>query len=104
MIFTIIDPFLYSQLEEDQLVGINESYVDDLLLAGTDNWKILSNDTFKWFEATENQQTRFTFAKMHIIESENLYHIDQDFYVSKIEQIPSDAEFSQFASMRMKLG
>ena len=40
---------------------------------------------------------------MDIIESENMYHIDQDFYVSKIDQIPSDSEFSKFSSMRMKL-
>ena len=33
---TIIDPFLYCQFEDDHLVGINGSYVDDLLRAGTD--------------------------------------------------------------------
>ena len=33
---------------------------------------------------------------MHTIESENMYHIDQDFFMSKIGQIPSDAEFSKF--------
>ena len=32
-----------------------------------------------------------------------MYLIDQDFYMSKIEQILSDAEFSKFASMRIKL-
>ena len=32
-----------------------------------------------------------------------MYHIHQDFYVSKIGKIPSDAEFSKFVSMRMKL-
>ena len=40
---------------------------------------------------------------MHITESDNMYHIDQDLYMNKIEQIPSNAEFSKFASMKMKL-
>ena len=32
-----------------------------------------------------------------------MHYIDQDFYMSKIEQIPSNTEFSKFAYMRMKL-
>ena len=39
---------------------------------------------------------------MHVVESDNMYHIDKDFYMSRIEQILSDAEFSQFTSIRMK--
>ena len=39
-----------------------------------------------------NQQTPFTFAGMHMTESDNRYHIDQDFNMSKIEQIPSKAD------------
>ena len=40
---------------------------------------------------------------MYINESDNIYHIYQDFYMNKIEQIPSKAKFSKFASMIMKL-
>ena len=36
---------------------------------------------------TENQEGQFTFAGMQITQSENTYHIDQDFYGSKIEHI-----------------
>ena len=32
-----------------------------------------------------------------------MFHIDQDFHINKIEQIPSDAVFRKFISMRMKL-
>ena len=39
---------------------------------------------------------------MHITESDNIKHIDQDLYMSKINQIPSKAELSKFASMRTK--
>ena len=40
---------------------------------------------------------------MHITESGNMDHIDQGFYMRKIGQIPSNAEYSKFASFIMKL-
>ena len=99
----IIDRSLYCQFEDDQLVGINGSYVDDLLRAGTDEWKNYSDATLERFETTGSQQAPSIFAGMHITESENMFHIDQDFYMSRIEQIPLNAKFSRFASMKMKL-
>ena len=82
---------------------INGSYVDDLLRAGTDEWKTHPDATLERFETTGNQQAPFTFAGMHITESDNMDHIDQAFYMSKIEQIPANAEISKFTFMRMKL-
>ena len=38
------------------------------------------------------------FVGMHITETGDMYHIDQDFYMNKIEQNPSDVEFNKFAS------
>ena len=103
MTTTIIDPSLHCQFEDEKHVGINESYVDDALRAGTNEWKTRSDFTLERFETTGNQQASFIFAGMHITESDKMYHIDQGFYMSKIEQIPSDAEFSDFASIGMKL-
>ena len=40
---------------------------------------------------------------MDITESDNMYHIDQNLYMSKSEQIPSNTEFNTFSPMRMKL-
>ena len=40
---------------------------------------------------------------MRITEFDTIYHINKDFYMSKIDQIPSNAEFGKFASMNMKL-
>ena len=100
---TIIDPSLQCQFEDEQLVGTNGSYVDDLFRTGTNESQAHSDDTLERFEITRNQQALFTFAGMHITEPESMYHTDQDFYMSKIEQILSDDEFSRFASMRMRL-
>ena len=85
---TIIDSSLYYQLEDDQLVGVNGSYFDDLLRAGTDNWKTHSNDTFEQFGTAGKQQPPFAFTGMLITDFGNMFHIDLDFDLSEIEQIP----------------
>ena len=82
---------------------INISYVDKLLRAGTDEWKTQSDVTLEQFETTENQQTSSMFAGMHTSEPDNKHHIYQNFYMNKIEQVPSNAEFGKFSPMRMKL-
>ena len=43
------------------------------------------------------------FARIHIINFECMYYIDQDFYMSKIEQIASNAELRKVVSIRIKL-
>ena len=85
MIPTIIDPCLYFQFEDEQLVGINGSEVDDLLRAGTNERRTYSDYTLERFETIGNQQAPFTFAGIYIIESDNMYHIDQDSYMRKSE-------------------
>ena len=40
---------------------------------------------------------------MHIKDSEDKLLIDQDFYISKIDQIPNDLELDKFAETRMML-
>ena len=54
MTSTVIDPFSYCQFEDDQLVGINGSYICDLLRAGTDNWKTHLNATLELLKTTGN--------------------------------------------------
>ena len=103
MIPTILDPSLDCQCEDDRLVRINGSYVDDLLRAGMDEWQIPSDATLERFGTTANKQAPFTFAGMHVTESDIMHLIDQDFHWSKVEHIPSNNEFSKYASMRMKL-
>ena len=103
MPLAIFDPCLYSHFEDYQLAEINGSYVDDFLRAGTNEWKWNSYATLERFETTGNQQPPFTFAEMHITKFDSMYHINQDFDMSKIEPLSYDAEFSKSASMRMKL-
>ena len=93
-----IDPSLYCLFEDDKLVGIDGSYVDDLLRAGTNEWKTHWDATVERIQITEIKQEQLTFIGMRITESENMYQIDQNVFMSKMEQIPSDVRFSKFVS------
>ena len=82
---------------------VNGSCVDDLLRARMDKWQTHSDVTFERFETTRALQASFKFTGMHISESDSRYHIDHDFFMSRVEQAPSNANFSNFVSMRMRL-
>ena len=98
---TIINLSLYCQFEDDQLIGTDRRNVDDLLRARTGNWKIHSKAILERSETSGNRQSTFTIVRIHITDFENMCHFDKDFYMSKIEKIPSCTEFSKFASMRV---
>ena len=68
----IIDPSLYCQFEDDQLVRNNRNYDDVFLRAGTDEWETRLDATLERLETTGNQQAQFTFAGMHISESDDM--------------------------------
>ena len=66
------------------LMGINRSCVDELLQAGTDEWKTHSDATLERSKTTGNQQAPFKFSGIHITESDSMNPIDLDFCLSKI--------------------
>ena len=59
----IIDTSFYCQFEYNQLVGINRSYIDDLLQTGTDNWKAHLNATLERFKTTGTKTHYSTLLK-----------------------------------------
>ena len=82
---------------------MNGTFVDDLLWAETHEWQDHLDAPFERLETAGNQQEPFPLAGMNITGSDNMYHIYLDLYMSNIERTPSDAKFSKFESMRMKL-
>ena len=100
---TITDQCSYCQLESDQPMGINGYYINDLLRARAYEWKTHSDAVLQRLETTGNQIAQFIFARIFFTASDIMYHIDQDFYMSRTEQTRSNAEFSKFASMRARL-
>ena len=93
---TILYLSLHYNFKNDQHVGVNGSNVDDSLRAGTNECQTHPGATLERFETAGNQQEPLTLARMHITESDSMFHIDHEFYMSNIEQIPSDAECRKF--------
>ena len=96
MISTIIDPSLYCRFENNQIIGINISYADDVLRTGANKWMSQADSTLERFETTGDDQPPFIFAGLNITEKQDMLNIDQDFYLNKIEQTSHEAEFSNF--------
>ena len=90
---TKIDQSLqYQQDHDGALVGLNGSYVDDLLRAGTPSFR----DHTK-FETSGDEDPPLTFAGFHIEKSDDTpVSIDQLFYLKKLEELPPGADFFVF--------
>ena len=64
--------------------------------------EIISRLNLERFKPTYNEEPLLAYAGTHITDNEDIFHIDQDLYMSKIVKISGDAEFGMFASMKMK--
>ena len=62
----IFDLSLYCLFKEDHIIGINGSYIDDVLRAGINEWLSQADATLDRFMTTGNEPPLFTFAGMQI--------------------------------------
>ena len=101
---TKADPSLYLAHDNDTLIGLNGSYVDDLLRAGTPTFRKTCSETLKRFETSGDEHPPFTFAGFNIAKRTDVpYAIDQLFYLKKLEELDQSSSFNDFRSMRMRL-
>ena len=104
MIPTKCDPSLYFSFRNGDLIGMNRSYVDDLLRAGTFKLRSQCERTHAKFETTGDERLPITFAGFRIsADNHNLFTIDQYFYLPKLEQLDVSIGFPESRSMRMKI-
>ena len=83
---------------------INGSYVDDLLGAGTQEFRDLCKVTHRRFETSGNDEIPLTFSGFNISKiSEGELAIDQAFYLKNLEQLQLETTYPDFRSMRMKV-
>ena len=98
------DPSLYFHFDSDKLVGINGTYVDDLLRCSTKKFEEKAKIIYDKFETSSTEELPLTFAGINIQQKpDDSFALDQLFYHRKLEHMPTAAEFSEFRSMRMKL-
>ncbi|CAN8072966.1 unnamed protein product [Agarophyton chilense] len=98
------DPALYIQMKDGLLKGISGGYVDDLLRAGDNGFKKLCIRTNERFDMGEEQSLPCSFTGFSLDRKPDTTIVqEQHSYLKKLEELPSDAKFSLFRSMRMKL-
>lgn len=94
---TVTDPSLYFSFSDENLIGINGSYVDDLLRAGRSEFKSLCNRTHERIKRSVNDSPPFTFAGYNIEKQTDVpYAIDQTFYIPKLEELDNKTSFQNF--------
>lgn len=98
------DTALFVDENEGRLDGLSALYVDDLLRAGTNCFRKKCEATNTKFETTENARVPFEFTGFTVERlQDGKLAVSQNRYLRKLEELPEDADFSSFRSMRMKL-
>ena len=99
------DPALYYLLSNGILKGLSGGgYVDDLIRAGDNDFRDLSKKTNIRFDMGEDESIPCNFTGFALKrDADGDLSIDQHAYLRKLEELPPDASFSHFRSMRMRL-
>lgn len=98
------DPALYYKMMNNVLCGLSGGYVDDLIRTGNQDFKKLSRKTKEVFDMAEDELLPCNFTGFSLRRGTGRdILIDQHAYLKNLEEIPLDAKFSRFRSMRMKL-
>ena len=83
---------------------LSGTYVDDLIRAGDKEFKKQSNATAEKFDMADEEHPLCSFTGCRLEKDENgTLSIDQKSYVKSIRPLSTDAIYSDFASLQMKL-
>ena len=88
----------------DEFIGVDGSYVDDLLRAGDNHFRSIVDKTLHRFYTGGNEMAPTTSAGIHISRTTDYtYTNDQLSYVNGLTQLRSDATFKELSFIRMRL-
>ena len=88
MSYTKPDLTVYLKHHNDHLIGINETYVDDLLRTGDGIFRDQATITHNHFETSGKETLPFELAGFTITRTnDHPYAIDQTEYLKKLEEI-----------------
>ena len=92
----LLDPALFIKHEQDELVGFVACHVDDFLHAGTKAFDTSVMIPLRQrFSAGKIQGTAFHYVGFHVMQDETGIIIDQNSYVSNLEDVPLNMYWSQ---------
>lgn len=97
------DPALYINKDKGKLIGLSGTYVDDIMRVGNDQFRKLSKKTNDMFEMAEDEEIPCRFTGFKLERDNGIINLQQSEYLSKLNLMPEDATFADFASMRMRL-
>ena len=101
---TKVDLSLYFSFRLAELVGINGTYVDDLVHTIDNEFRKKCAKTHQAFEKIGDNRPPFTFSGFNVSVTDNeSLSIDQNLYRKQLEYFYNSSTFSEFRSMRMKL-
>ena len=98
------EPELYTSHRNGALIGVSGSYVDDMFYAGTAEFRTEFRVTHNNFEMGEDKSITCAFTGFFIDRDDAgdiLQH--QAEYLMEHETLPTDANYSSFRSMHLKL-
>jgi hypothetical protein len=94
---------LYFRRLANKLVGISSTYVDDLLQAGTPEFRQDMERQFKSsFDMADTKCGAFTFAGIQA-ENGKRFSLHQNGYIDRLDILPSSASFSDYRAQRAKV-
>lgn len=99
---TKAEPDLCILRKYNELIGMNWSYVDDMLQAGNRAYENICQRTHDTFESSRDDHVPFTFAGLNIDHTNGTLSIDQRFYLSKLEELPMESSYCDYRSMRIR--
>ena len=73
-----IDPSIYCKLDGDELIGVKDSYVDNFLLAGTNEMYKQASQILDRLETTEKESNSFTLVNMYLTFKNGVIVLEKD--------------------------
>jgi transposase InsO family protein len=88
----------------DRLVGLSGSFVDDLVRAGTLNFKANSNKaTENRFDVKPPTENDFVFTGIEVRSEQGSRSLSQTTYIERLNFVPADCTFENICTIRAKL-
>ena len=99
----IADPVLYMKFNPSgELIGMNGSYVDDVLQAGDMHFMNIARYTDSKFDTSGDEEPTLTPAGQKISKpNENAYAVDQSLYLKNMKPVTGNSTWSEFSSKRI---
>jgi hypothetical protein len=86
-----------------KLVALTASFVDDLLMVGTEDFHEQSLYTSQRFKSRDRDYDNVKFAGVNINKTSNGFEVHQHDYIQKLQPLSAESTFEDYRSLRAKL-